>query len=248
MADVIDPESLIKRDGSSVIPYSQDITDWPLRKKVLFRKGISYDNVADITRFNDNLNNVGFPWGSDQVMLPDCTTTGTGTNLSSKTVYKVNCPGFLYMQRWNGNNTSGYYEVYIDGDSKFANGPKYMETLDAYPDENRKYYTKSGSNYTEAGKMVVFSPGETYYEKFDKTYFLLFSSENGGITGSNMFPICPGKNTHIWISTSLSGCALAYMPAAGYSGGLSAISSSNISSLTFNAFNKENARYVFNRR
>lgn len=247
MADTIDPESLIKREGSTEIPYSQRGDDWPLRKKVLFRKGISYSNVADITRFNNNLNNVEFPWGSSQVMLPDCTTTEIGANLSSKTVYKVNCPGFLYMQRWSGNNVSGFYDVYIDGDATFSNGPKYMKTLDVYPDENRKYYTKSGSSYIEVGTLITFNPSVTYYEKFDKTYFLLFSSENGGVSGSNMFPICPGKNTHIWIKSSLSGCALAYMPAAGFSGGLSKISSSNINSLVFNAFSRENARYVFNR-
>lgn len=246
MADVIDPESLIKRDGSSVIPYSQDITDWPLRKKVLFRKGVSYSGVADITKFNNNLNNVNFPWGSDQVMLPDCTSTQEGEELSMKTVYKINCPGFLYMQRWHGNNTSSWCDVYIDGDANFSPGPKYIKTLDAFPDENRKYYVKSGSAYTDAGKMVTFASGVTYYEKFDYTYFLLFSSKNGSVSGSNMFPICPGNNTHIWINGSFSGNSLAFMPAAGFNDKLSKVGT-NISSLVFRSFSKENARYVFNR-
>lgn len=258
--DIIeDTGRLFKRVGNEEILYPADDQNFALREKKLMRTQKSYSAFTDIQIYKNDLeSSPGFP--SDKVMLPNCVSQ---FELTNKQIYKVTSPGFIYSQRWSGNTTKFAYTVYIDGGyasgqesapepySPFSDGDKYLRTTDSYPDPSKTYYIRSGSTFTAVSDIFVFSNSTTYYEKYGRTYFTLFSSRNGsGSRSNNMFPICPGKYTHIAVgieNTGVRALKVVFIAAAGYDpgGGLQALSGKTISSLAFNKFTVHNAGYIF---
>lgn len=252
---IVDAGSLFKRESNGEkTPYPASDPNFSLREKKLVKQPKSYSSFTDIRRYTNNLN-YSPRFNANKAMLPNF---GGGTyTLMNKRIYKVNVPGFIYTQRYT-NTYPNKFSVFIDGDNPFSEGPKYMPTPDGFPDSSREYFVRNGDSYVSAGRageLLAFDRNKTYYEKFGKTYFLLYSSNNRvGPVSNNLFPICPGISTYILISGINTNAENAvFVPALDrslFNSGndlLTMISKKDEAVPPFNAFNAYNARYVFRR-